>query len=114
MEQLTDQVAGITGRASGIRLALARALASRGGRLVLADVEASAQQWVETMRAGPFFLFRHIQLDELTYRGKPSTLDQSSAVGQWGTIKLSCFNSIAITHPVRGKCTRHEGRGCNT
>lgn len=42
MEQLTDKVAVITGGASGIGLATARVLASRGARLVLADVEASA------------------------------------------------------------------------
>ncbi len=42
MEQLTDKVAVITGGASGIGLATARVLASRGVRLVLADVEASA------------------------------------------------------------------------
>ena len=42
MEHLTDKVAVITGGASGIGLASARVLASRGARLVLADVEASA------------------------------------------------------------------------
>ena len=48
------------------------------------DMETAAMQWVQTMGAGPFFLLPHIQLDELTYRGKPAKLDQSSAVGQWG------------------------------
>ena len=42
MEQLADKVAVITGGASGIGLASAHVLASRGVRLVLADVEASA------------------------------------------------------------------------
>ena len=42
MEQLTDKVVVITGGASGIGLATARVFASRGARLVLADVEASA------------------------------------------------------------------------
>jgi hypothetical protein len=30
-------------------------------------------------------------LEELTYRGKPATLDQSSAVGQWGTVQVELF-----------------------
>ena len=55
---------------------------------VVDDMESSAQQWVETMGAGPFFLVPHFQLDELTYRGKPATLDQLSAVGQWGTLQV--------------------------
>ena len=42
MEHLTDKVAVITGGAGGKGLASARVLASRGARLVLADVEASA------------------------------------------------------------------------
>ena len=58
---------------------------------VVGDMEASAQQWVETMGAEPFFLVPHIQLDEPTYRGKPATLDQSSAVGQWGTLQVELF-----------------------
>ncbi len=42
MEHLTDKVAVITGGASGIGFATALRLASRGVRLVLADVEESA------------------------------------------------------------------------
>ena len=55
------------------------------------DMEAAALQWVKTIGAGPFFLLPHIQLDDLTYRGKPGTLDQSSAVGQWGTVQVELF-----------------------
>ena len=58
---------------------------------VVDDMEAVALQWVKTMGAGPFFLLPHIQLDDLTYRGKPATLDQSSAVGQWGTVQVELF-----------------------
>ncbi len=42
MEHLSDKVAVITGGASGIGFATARRLASRGVRLVLADIEESA------------------------------------------------------------------------
>ena len=49
---------------------------------VVGDMQASAQLWVETMWIGPFFMFPHIQLDELTYHVKPSKLYQSSTVGQ--------------------------------
>jgi len=58
---------------------------------VVDDMEAAALQWVKTMGAGPFFLLPHIQLDNLTYRGKPAQLDQSSAVGQWGTVQVELF-----------------------
>jgi NAD(P)-dependent dehydrogenase (short-subunit alcohol dehydrogenase family) len=42
MESLIDQVAVITGGASGIGLALARALAAEGCQLVIADIEKAA------------------------------------------------------------------------
>ena len=42
MDHLTNKVAVITGGASGIGFATARLLASRGVRLVLADIEESA------------------------------------------------------------------------
>jgi hypothetical protein len=58
---------------------------------VVDDMEAAARQWVNLTGAGPFFLLPHIQLDELTYRGKPAKLDQSSAVGQWGTVQVELF-----------------------
>jgi hypothetical protein len=58
---------------------------------VVDDMEAAALQWVKMMGAGPFFRIPHIQLDELTYRGKPAKLDQSSAVGQWGAIQVELF-----------------------
>lgn len=58
---------------------------------VVDDMKAAALQWVKLMGAGPFFRIPHIQLDELTYRGKPAKLDQSSAVGQWGTIQVELF-----------------------
>jgi hypothetical protein len=58
---------------------------------VVDDMEAAALRWLETVGAGPFFLVPHIQLDHLTYRGKPATLDQSSAIGQWGTLQVELF-----------------------
>jgi NAD(P)-dependent dehydrogenase (short-subunit alcohol dehydrogenase family) len=42
METLTDQVAVITGGASGIGLALAHALTAQGSRVVIADIEEAA------------------------------------------------------------------------
>ncbi len=44
MENLTDKVAVITGGASGIGFATAQAMAKRGAKLVLADIEDAALQ----------------------------------------------------------------------
>lgn len=58
---------------------------------VVDDMDTAARQWIQAMGAGPFFRIPHIQLDELTYRGKRAILDQSSAVGQWGTVQVELF-----------------------
>src|SRR4051794_12443115 len=51
---------------------------------IVDDIPTAVQRWVQAVGAGPFHLAAHIQFDELTYRGGPATLDQSSALGQWG------------------------------
>ena len=58
---------------------------------VVDDMEAAARRWIDMMGAGPFFLIPHIQFDEVIYRGKPSTLDQSSSIGQWGSVQIELF-----------------------
>lgn len=57
------------------------------------NMEAAARRWVDIMGAGPFFLIPHItdMTESITYKGQPSTLDQSSAVGQWGNIQIELF-----------------------
>jgi catechol 2,3-dioxygenase-like lactoylglutathione lyase family enzyme len=52
------------------------------------DVFDAARQWVEHFGAGPFFVRPHIELIDVTHRGRPSTFDHSSAYGQWGPIMV--------------------------
>ncbi len=55
------------------------------------DLEAACHRWNELFGAGPFFLAPHIAFRDLTYRGAPATMDQSSAVGQWGAVQVELF-----------------------
>jgi hypothetical protein len=57
---------------------------------VVDDMDAAALQWVNMMGAA-LSSYPTYQLDELTYRGKPGQLDQSSAVGQWGAVQVELF-----------------------
>jgi catechol 2,3-dioxygenase-like lactoylglutathione lyase family enzyme len=52
------------------------------------DVDAAVEQWVRTMGAGPFFVMRHIPLQNVTFRGEPITYDHSAGLGQWGEMQV--------------------------
>src|SRR4051794_25687642 len=55
---------------------------------IVDDIPTAVQRWVQAVGAGPFHLAAHIQFEELTYRGGPATLDQSSALGEWGAVQV--------------------------
>jgi Glyoxalase/Bleomycin resistance protein/Dioxygenase superfamily len=55
---------------------------------VVDDIETAVSAWAMSVGAGPFHLAAHIEFGELTYWGVPATLDQSSALGQWGPVQL--------------------------
>lgn len=52
------------------------------------DVEAAARRHAATFGSGPYFVARHIPLCRCEYRGRPGTLDHSSAYGQWGEVMI--------------------------
>jgi hypothetical protein len=49
------------------------------------DAVEAAHRWAARYGAGPFFVRRHIALDEVVHRGAPATFDHTSAYGQWGS-----------------------------
>ena len=73
-------------------LALPRKLAVLGPIMQLAfvptDFDACIAYWTQEIGLGPFFLWEHIQVDELTYRGEVVSLDFSVAIAQWGDIQI--------------------------
>lgn len=48
------------------------------------DIDAAIKHWIGTTGAGPFFLRRRIDDLEIRYRGQPSSMDLSIALGQLG------------------------------
>lgn len=73
---------------------------------VVDDLDAAIEKWVTLTGAGPFFVKRHWNDLEFTYRGKKSTLDMSVALGQAGAnqvelIQVHCDNPTVYTdlHP---------------
>ncbi|NKB39114.1 MAG: hypothetical protein GKR93_18435 [Gammaproteobacteria bacterium] len=52
------------------------------------NVESAAKKAHETFGTGPFFIYRHIKLREVSYRGSESELDHSSAYAQAGPLMI--------------------------
>lgn len=55
---------------------------------VVNDLEEAAHRWHRTMGVGPFLVNRHIALSDARYRGKPSSVDFSTAVAQAGPVQV--------------------------
>jgi hypothetical protein len=52
------------------------------------DVVEFAGRWSRDLGVGPFFVRPHIELVDVSYRGRPAGFDHTSAYGQWGSIML--------------------------
>jgi hypothetical protein len=74
------------------RAPLPRALSALGPIMQLAYVpknfDAAIAYWTRALGVGPFFLWEHIAVDELTYRGARVNLDFSVAISYWGDIQI--------------------------
>lgn len=55
---------------------------------VPADIDVALEWWTGTMGAGPFFWMGHIAAQNVQYRGAPSPIDFSIALGYWGDIQI--------------------------
>ena len=72
--------------------ALPRKLGALGPIMQIAfvptDFDAALDYWLNTLGVGPFFMWEHIEVDHLEYRGAPSKLDFSVALSYWGDIQV--------------------------
>ena len=73
-----------------------------------ADYEAALAHWV-SLGAGPFFEMHHVQLEDVKFRGEPSAIDFSMALGYWGDIQIELIRQHNAA-PSIYKVWRDEGR----
>ncbi len=52
------------------------------------DLHAALHYWTTVIGAGPFYHLEHIVLDNTRYRGVPTSVDLSAALGYWGDIQI--------------------------
>jgi hypothetical protein len=54
----------------------------------VADLDEAIRRWHRAFGLGPFFVRRHIALEDVRYRGRASTLDISAAYVQAGPVQV--------------------------
>jgi hypothetical protein len=52
------------------------------------DFDAAIDYWTQVLGVGPFFLWEHVAVDHLQYRGARSTPDFSVALSYWGDLQI--------------------------
>jgi len=55
---------------------------------VVTDLDAALKYWVDVIHAGPFFMFENFVLGEQKYRGGPSDVDLTLALGNTGDVQI--------------------------
>ena len=60
----------------------------RQNAFVVPDLEAALDHWTRVMNVGPFFVYEHVDYGGVTYRGQPTAIDASVAMGWWGDVQI--------------------------
>lgn len=61
---------------------------------VVKDMDKALKYWTEVVGAGPFFVFRSNEWEELFYNGQPIKLDTRMAIGQWGDTQIEFIEQL--------------------
>ncbi len=52
------------------------------------DYDAALDYWTQKMGAGPFFHTEGVEVENVKYRGEPSDIKFSMAIGYWGDVQV--------------------------
>lgn len=55
---------------------------------VVRDIEAALKHWTEVLGIGPFYYIDRVQCDWFTYKGEPSPVEMSIALGNTGDLQI--------------------------
>jgi catechol 2,3-dioxygenase-like lactoylglutathione lyase family enzyme len=55
---------------------------------VVRDIAAALEHWTKVLGVGPFYYFDRVELDAFSYRGAPSELEVSIALGNSGSLQI--------------------------
>lgn len=67
---------------------------------ITTDIPASCELWARTFGVGPFFHMQHVDLLDVTFRGTPTHIDQSIALGYWHGLQIEFIHQHNETETI--------------
>jgi len=55
---------------------------------VVKDIEAALEHWTGVLGVGPFYYIDRVPIESFEYRGTPSPIEVSIALGNWGALQI--------------------------
>lgn len=55
---------------------------------IVQDLDEAVDRWLRTMRVGPFFVMRDVEVGDFRYRGSPGSIKFSAALAQAGSMQI--------------------------
>jgi hypothetical protein len=55
---------------------------------VVRDIESAMRYWIDVLGVGPFYYSERVKLQHVSYRGKPSPIEMSSALANSGSLQI--------------------------
>lgn len=61
---------------------------------IVANLEEAAQEWIERVGAGPFYVMDHLAMENYYYRGKHTPIEMRMAFGYWGPMQIELIQPL--------------------
>jgi len=78
---------------------------------VVPDLEHGMRHWLDKVGIGPFFVLEHVKFAQVVYKGKPSGIDMSVAIAQWGEVQVELIQQFNDAPSIYSEFTGREKGG---
>ncbi len=78
---------------------------------VVPDLEHGMRHWLDKVGIGPFFVLEHVKFAQVVYKGKPSGIDMSVAIAQWGEVQVELIQQFNDAPSIYSEFTGRDKGG---
>jgi len=81
---------------------------------VVDNLDAALHHWIDKMGVGPFYVFEHVKFQEAYFRGQPSNVDITAAIGYWGDLQIEFIQQHNAAPSIYSEFLAKGVRACIT